>query len=258
MGSFFSSVSTSSDSKSLFNNPINNIVFQPPTPNKIFKNTLNNIKSKNGNNIYYRSFLKKSDVFMIWSHGNAMLCYHLDVYLKQLSDYLNVNIICYDYQGYGFSDGTCCEQNCYDDLKSIIDYVKNEGDSSKKIILVGHSLGTGVVIDFVSKNNWRYPVMIISPYKSMARIVTDEYSYSSSYIASPIDIFDSYSKMSNVKCPVKIVHGVVDSLIDVRHGKELYEKLSNKTLKPIWIEDADHNNILEKMSMEAYIDLLKK
>ena len=235
---------------------IQSLVFQPPKPNKSMKKKLQSTTSINGNVIYFRYFKNTtSNTYIIWSHGNAMLCYYMDDYLLKLSQQLQVNVICYDYQGYGFSEGECSEQNCYDDLGAVINYVKNICLNAK-IILVGQSLGTGVVIDYVSKCYWNEPILLISPYKSMIRVISDNFASSIGYGMSFMDMFNSYGKIQNVMCPVKIIHGMDDDVISVVHGMELYELVKNKC-KPVWINDASHNDIFEYIDISIYSDLMK-
>jgi len=242
---------------SFFSTSLDSLIFQPPT-GYFNSNNLKYIKSKNGNKIAYLEILssKKSNKYIVWSHGNAMVIHQLESYFKYLSNLLNINIIAYDYQGYGLSEGICNEQNCYDDLEMVVSYLVNKRKiDEKNIYLIGQSLGTGVVVNFVSLFDWNTPVLLISPYKSMARVVTDEYAYMSAYIAYPIDQFITINKLSTVTCPIKIIHGLDDEVINVRHGQEIFDELPNKLLKPIWMPNTGHNDILTKLTYEMFEDL---
>lgn len=238
------------------NNLYSCFVFQPPNEN-FFKTAYNQrknyyfINSKNGKKISYFEYKPHTETnkIIIWSHGNAMNSYQMSEYYDLLSNELNVNIIAYDYQGYGLSEGYYSEKNCYDDLESIIQHVKEKYETfSSNIYLVGHSLGTGVVIDYASKNNWLTPIMLISPYKSILRIVL---SYFGEYLGF-MDMFNSIKKINKVKCPVKIIHGEKDELIHIIHGRDLYEKLYNKSLNPLWLKYCGHNNIIERIEVNIF------
>jgi len=123
-------------------------------------------------------------------------------------------------------------------------------------------LGRGVVIDIVSKDiYWDSPIVLISPYKSIANVAAD-YSYYFGYCKSlfeSMDRFKSYEKISEITCPIKIFHGINDATIPINHSVSLYKLLSNKKYKPTWITDAGHKDILSKVDYnEVLEDILPK
>ena len=189
--------------------------------------------------------------YIIYSHGNTGNIASTHKYLKSLSDTLDINVISYDYIGYGLSENkNPTEQRCYESLEYVIKYIiHNKCVHPSRIYLVGRSLGTGVVIDYISKNNWNTPVILISPYKSIMTI--NNYTRFLSYI----DKFNSITKITNVKCPVKILHGENDTTIDISHSKELYEKLPNKTFEPTWLKNIGHKKILKHITSEYYLEV---
>lgn len=189
---------------------------------------------------------------ILFSHGNGSDIYHMFQYLTQLSDRLDVAVIAYDYVGYGLSEQiTPSEKLCYESLETVMEYLLNLKIDSSNIYLVGQSLGTGVVIDYLSKNNWKNPCILISPYKSICRVVAN-----TSFV-TPFDKFESNKKIKRISCPIKIFHGDSDGLINISHGIELYNNLLNKSLEPVWFEKIGHNDILECMTNEHYLDALE-
>lgn len=117
-------------------------------------------------------------------------------------------------------------------------------------MLIGRSLGTGVVVNYAWRSQWISPIVLISPYKSIGRIICD-YSFIDSVFNH--NMFCSYNKIGELRCPVRIIHGKKDKLINISHGKALYSKLKYP-LRSVWKEECDHNNItLEK---EDLIDLI--
>jgi fermentation-respiration switch protein FrsA (DUF1100 family) len=67
----------------------------------------------------------------------------------------------------------------------------------------------------------------------------------------PFDKFPNYKDIRNVHCPVLIIHGTVDSVINFRHGKELFE-LAKEPKIHLWVDGANHND-LEEVAGERYI-----
>jgi alpha-beta hydrolase superfamily lysophospholipase len=117
-------------------------------------------------------------------------------------------------------------------------------------------LGTGIVVDYAAKHEWLHPIILISPYKSIGTVVFD--NPSSSIFVSPVDKFKTLDKLSELKCPVKIFHGKKDDVIDIKHAETIFENLPDQTLEPVWIQNADHNNILEKLLDKEYYEDMKQ
>lgn len=234
---------------------MNSMIFLPPDTPKEYFNRLKtthckllSVKSKIGNKIWMTKHIPSGNYnkYLIYSHGNASDIYDMDNYFETICDRLNVCVIGYDYVGYGLSEGDPTEQNAYDSHEAVVNFVINELKiDPKDVILCGQSLGTGIVVDYISKNKWNSPVILISPYETIGTVVLG----TSAICFSPIDKFKSTSKISKVTCPIKIFHGEKDTLINISHAKKLYNQLINKALAPIWIPDATHNNILDLIDM---------
>lgn len=229
----------------------NRLLFTPKkSKNKPLKPSIKNIKIKSRNQklidticCYPKNYA--DDKIIIFSHGNTTINEHQQDYLLNLSEELNIRVVGYDYQGYGHSQGSSSEQNCYEDHESVVEYFKLTNPNST-IYLMGRSLGTGIVVDYISKHEWNDLVILISPYESMLNIITNEGSILWRLFKS-YDRFDSKSKIKNITCPVKIFHGKDDSLVNISHAKNLYELLLNKKYKPVWIDNCDHKRIFDKL-----------
>lgn len=198
-----------------------------------------------------KKMLQVSQKYIIYSHGNAEDIFDTCNYMQYLADKFGVNCVSYDYPGYGKSVGTMTEENCYKSLEYVVDFIVNAGASKDDIILIGRSLGTGIVVNYAHKYAWTRPIILISPYKTIISVVTD------SSIKALIDKFQSIKKIEHVVCPVKIIHGEMDNIINVVHGKELHKLLKKECImQPSWIRYANHNNILEKIDDKDFIDVI--
>lgn len=222
---------------------------------KLYPDTISNIKIKSKNQkmidviLCYPNELKSiGDKIIIFSHGNTAINMSQYEFLLRLSVQLNIPVVGYDYQGYGTSEGSCSEQNCYDDHECVVEYVKSNYPNTK-IYLTGRSLGTGIVVDYISKYKWIDPVILISPYESILHTITNDNSIFRKLFES-YDMFNTISKIKNVTCPIKIIHGKDDTLVNIMHAQNLYNMISNKTFTPIWIESCGHKDILSKLPFE--------
>jgi hypothetical protein len=58
----------------------------------------------------------------------------------------------------------------------------------------------------------------------------------------PFDRFNNLQKIKKVHCPVLIIHGTDDSVINVRHGRALFAA-ANEPKQAFWVEGANHNDV---------------
>lgn len=208
-----------------------------------------------------KSSIPSEKKYILWSHGNGGdLLSHYPV-MTTWFEAMNkkIGIIVYDYEGYGFTDGSCSEKNCYNNLTFMIRHaIKELNIKQKNLYLVGQSLGTGIVVDFCSRHRWTTPIILISPYKSISRVIVDPHWFDllSNIAVDTIDMFKSHHKMHRVQCPVIIYHGLKDKLILPHHSVEMYNNHKNK-ITLVMLRDADHNNILNHIDLNEITDLIR-
>jgi hypothetical protein len=85
---------------------IDSILFRPPEPTLLHPNCRFFLTTSQGNRIpacYFRR--TGASITFLYSHANAEDLGLMFGWLKTLSRRLNVNILAYDYTGYGESDG---------------------------------------------------------------------------------------------------------------------------------------------------------
>ena len=84
-------------------------------------------------------------------------------------------------------------------------------------------------------------MILVTPFKSAVKVVTE------SSLAAPVDFFKNSSIITQVKCPIFIIHGTEDSVVPFSHGQKLYQILKDnrhpKLHSPLWIEGGDHNDL---------------
>lgn len=185
--------------------------------------------------------------YILWSHGNGCDLQYLYPVLRSVFIRLNqqIGIISYDYRGYGLSGGTCKESNCYQDLDKMVEFcISDLSISSNRLFLVGRSLGSGVVVDYVSKNyyKWTTPIILMCPYKTICRVPFDPPNIAAMYniMLKYIDRFRSIDKIQYIESPIIIYHGIRDELISYKHSLEL-QKHNPKNTTVILLRDATHN-----------------
>jgi predicted esterase len=181
--------------------------------------------------------------YIVFAHGNGANIYTGSDFCKCISDMNNVNVIIFEYPEYSVCEGKLSEQSCYNNLDHIISHMQHTMNiDTANIYLVGQSLGTAIVADYAANNNWSSPIMLISPFTTITSVVLGNNNMVGNVLKRIVDMFETVHKVDKITCPVKIVHGKKDVLVNINHGKLLHSKLKNK-MEPDWVPNADHNNI---------------
>jgi len=234
--------------------------FLPPFPTNIDNTSLMvnlSTKSKNTIPILHVRY-PNSKYTIVFSHGNAEDLGGTEDWICELSRSLQIDVVGYDYSGYGFSQTEGggpipqpTEAFCYTDIEAVYTYlVDDQKKEPNTIILMGRSLGTGPTCELASKKTIG-GVILQSPLLSAVRVVTK------TPFTLPIDIFANQDKIRRIKAPIFIVHGVLDQVISIEHGKELHKliQVPEYAWEPWWIPNAGHNDI-EYNFHETYLEKL--
>lgn len=252
-----------------------NYVFMPPNPpnklksDKIFNKKYEMLKIKTKENdiipaIYINQ--NKSKKVILYSHGNAEDLGSISSFLIELSHRLNVNVMGYEYLGYGHSiinhdrstsiHPTCTEEYCYKSIDYALQYlIQKKNYGYEDIIVLGQSLGTGLSIE-ISNRYKLGGVILISPYKSIIKVIYDYWYLNPLYV---VDMFMNEIKISSIDIPIYIIHGKNDEIINVNHSVELYniwkEKYPERAnrCKPLYLKNTGHNDIWQKYEIYDYL-----
>ncbi|KAK4800399.1 hypothetical protein SAY86_020886 [Trapa natans] len=233
----------------LITDPVTGLLLLDPFPHRENVDILR-LHTRRGNDIaavYIRYPMATST--LLYSHGNATDIGQMYELFIELSIHLKVNLMGYDYSGYGRSSGKPSEHNTYADIQAAYKCLLENYDSKPEdIILYGQSVGSGPTVDLAARVPRLRAVVLHSPILSGLRVM---YPVKRSYW---FDIYKNIDKIPSVKCPVLIIHGTSDEVVDFSHGKLLWE-LCQEKYEPLWLEGGNHCN-LERFP--EYIRHLKK
>ncbi|CAD6266100.1 unnamed protein product [Miscanthus lutarioriparius] len=182
---------------------------------------------------------------LLYSHGNAADLGQLYDLFVQLKVNLKINLMGYDYSGYGASTGKPSEENTYADIEAVYQCLETEyGISQEDIILYGQSVGSGPTLHLASRLPRLRGVVLHSAILSGLRVVCHvNFTFC-------FDIYKNVKKIKKVKCPVLVIHGMDDDIVNWSHGKELW-KLARDPYDPLWIKGGGHCNL------ELYPDFIR-
>ena len=83
---------------------------------------------------------------ILFLHGNAATrAFGSRIqHIKSFSSRLGANVLIIDYRGFGDSSGTPSEDGLVTDAKAAFNWLISHGKKAEDILIIGHSLGTGV------------------------------------------------------------------------------------------------------------------
>jgi hypothetical protein len=161
---------------------------------------------------------------ILYSHGNTGHIYGENKKANVLLQIVpNVDMVTYDYRGYGKSTGVPTEKGIYDDIQSVWLYMTNVlGYHPNNIIIHGYSLGTVPTLWLANNINKCHHVVVQAGFPSIKSIVN--VYIKNSYLCTITEFiiqYLTYDKFNNVynirklnnKFPITVFHSVHDKLI---------------------------------------------
>ncbi|CAN6563976.1 hypothetical protein C1H46_028311 [Malus baccata] len=186
---------------------------------------------------------------LLYSHGNAADLGQMHELFIELRAHLRVNIMSYDYSGYGASTGKPSEFNTYYDIEAVYNCLKSDYEIRQEdLIVYGQSVGSGPTLHLASQLKKLRAVVLHSAILSGIRVL---YPVKLTFW---FDIFKNIDKIRHVSCPVLVIHGTEDEIVDLSHGKRLWE-LSKEKYEPLWVKGGGHCNL---ETFPEYIKHLRK
>ncbi|CAF2136007.1 hypothetical protein YC2023_021248 [Brassica napus] len=141
------------------------------------------------------------------------------------------------------------ESHTYADIKAAYKCLEETyGTKQEDVILYGQSVGSGPTLDLAARLPQLRAVVLHSPILSGLRVM---YPVKKTYW---FDIYKNIDKITLVNCPVLVIHGTSDEVVDCSHGKQLWE-LSKEKYEPLWLEGGSHCDLEH---YPEYIKHLKK
>lgn len=195
---------------------------------------------------YWRS-VTNATATLLYSHGNGEEIGDQTDLFDALAE-SGMNVLAYDYPGYGLSAGKPTEQGCYDAAECAYAFLTRDRQIPPSTITVhGRSLGTGLACYLAEK----YPVkglIFESGFLSAPRVVTR-------IRILPMDPFPNSRRIQHISCPKLFIHGTEDTVVAFWHGKKMYER-STGMKECRWVQGAGHNDLLPVLGFKNYLSLI--
>jgi pimeloyl-ACP methyl ester carboxylesterase len=191
---------------------------------------------------------------LLFCHGNAgNISSRLDS--VRIMNSLGLNVLIFDYRGYGQSQGEPDEQGTYADADAAWRHlVEDRRIDPRSILIFGRSLGSAVAAETALRHPDAGGLILESGFTSIADMGKEIIPY------LPVDLLVRYryatkEKVSRIPMPKLIIHSPDDEVIPFHHGKELFQKAAPpKTF--LQIQGSHNGGFLESGSV--YTDGLQR
>lgn len=177
---------------------------------------------------------------LLFFHGNAGNISHRIENLALLNQ-LGLNVLIFDYRGYGQSEGRPSEPGTYRDGRAARTWLAERGWDSSRIILFGRSLGSAVAM----KTALDHPpagLVLESPFTSVRAMGRLHYPVLSRLLGWMLTArYDTLSRIDRLACPLLIFQGDRDTTVPEEMARELFDRAKEPKSFHL-IEGAGHND----------------
>ncbi len=163
---------------------------------------------------------QSSRAVVLFCHGNGGNISHRLQKIMILNR-LNLDVLIFDYRGYGKSKGRPSENGLYLDAEAVYDYLLNKRKvPPRKIIGYGESLGGAVIAELALRRELG-SIIMESSFTSVADMAKTVAPFIPGFVFK--SRFDTLSKIKNIGYPKLILHSTDDEVVPFEHGRRLFD-----------------------------------
>lgn len=157
---------------------------------------------------------------VLFCHGNAGSMSHR-VETAGIFHSLGLNVMLFDYRGYGRSPGTPTEKQTYEDAEAVWKYLTDKKSiPAEKIILLGRSMG-GPIAAKLAKNHQPVLCILESTFTSIPEMGRAKYPIFPTKLLVTIK-YPTIDYVREIECPLLVVHSSEDEIVPYNMGEKIF------------------------------------
>jgi fermentation-respiration switch protein FrsA (DUF1100 family) len=158
---------------------------------------------------------------------------------------LNVNVLIFDYRGYGNSTGTPTERGLELDAEAVLEYALGLPTiNPKKLYIYGKSLGGAVALSVATKVQDKVLGLVLeNSFTSLAAVISQHMPYLN-YVQPLLlaNYWPSIERVPSIRRPILFIYAEHDELIDNSNTKKLHEAATASIYKRLYmVRGGSHN-----------------
>ena len=163
-------------------------------------------------------------------------------------------ILLVGYRGYGGNPGEPSEAGLILDGRAALSFLGRGEAPPANIVLYGESLGSGVAVALAAETRVG-AVILEAPYTSIEAMAAARYWFIPiRYLLK--DTFDSISRIDRIGAPLLVLHGEKDNVIDVAHGRRLFEAAVEPKRLHLF-SNGDHSDLYDHDAATVIFDFVE-
>ena len=178
-------------------------------------------------------------------HGNAQVADDNLVLARDLRR-RGLDVVLVEYRGYGRSRaaGAPNEQGLYADAEAVLAELAAHGVGPDRVVLWGHSLGTGVAAE-MAKRGRGSRLVLVAPFTSTVDLGSRAAPLLPASLVM-VDRFDTLAKAPSIAMPAIVAHGTDDDVIPLEEGKQVVAALPHATF--VEVPGGHHDDLYEHLT----------
>lgn len=153
---------------------------------------------------------------------------------------LGLDVLLFDYRGYGLSTGRPGEHGTYLDARAArAALAALDGVRSERIVYLGESLGSAVAVELALEAPPR-GLILRSAFSSVRALARFHYPLVPALLVP--NAYPTLKRMGAIRCPVLLIHGTEDEIVPLAQAEALLAA-APEPKRLARIEGASHNDI---------------
>lgn len=158
-------------------------------------------------------------VHLLLCHGNAGSIEDRLVHARSLVD-AGVDVLLFDYRGYGRSQGSPSEAGTYLDARAARQaLLARKGIDPSRVVYLGESLGGGVALELALAHPPR-GLVLQSAFTSIRDMARFHYPFIPQALVP--DAYPNLARVPQLRAPLLVLHGDADDIVPVAAGEALH------------------------------------
>jgi hypothetical protein len=180
---------------------------------------------------------------VLLAHGNAGNIGDRVVHARLLAD-AGLDVLLFDYRGYGRSEGSPDEAGTYRDARAAREaLLRQEGIDKERVVYLGESVG-GAVALALAVEAAPLGLVLQSAFTSIRDMGRLHYPFIPKALVP--DAYPNLRRIAQLRSPLLVIHGDRDDIVPMAHGRALFEAAPRPKRVEI-VRGAGHNDLLEAM-----------
>lgn len=181
----------------------------------------------------------KSDICILYSHGNGEDLAKIYDLMNSYKKRFNVNVVAYDYCGYGVSEGRMSQEDLPKCADAVYEYVVSElRFKPENIFFVGYSLGSFPTAYLGAKHSNAKGVVIVGGVSRAVKTILP-------FDIIPWKILHNVENIERIKIPILFLHGCRDKTVHIRNAYENLKAVKHSNARLVKFSEYGHFPLFE-------------